>query len=187
MSREEAMKCLGLNPEKRYILMAGGSIGAGKIFEAIRILYGYLQVHKEVILIVACGSNQKLYEELKNKYEEEQQILLLKKTECMAEYLKVCDMYISKPGGVSSTEAAVSNTPLIHMPPIPGCETKNERFFSKCGMSIAVLNLNRELPQAIKQFEDREVIENMKKMQHEMIDPMAAEKIAEFIEDILLE
>lgn len=33
----------------------------------------------------------------------------------------------------------------------------------------------------------REVIENMKKMQHEMIDPMAAEKIAEFIEDILLE
>ena len=31
----------------------------------------------------------------------------------------------------------------------------------------------------------REVIENMKKMQHEMIDPMAAEKIAEFIEDIL--
>ncbi len=185
MSREEALECLGLNAQKRYVLIAGGSIGAGKIFEVIRILHRYLREHEEVILIVVCGTNQKLYEKLKNKYREEPQILLLKTTECMAEYLKVCDFYISKPGGISSTEAAVSNIPLIHIPPIPGCETKNERFFSECGMSIGVSNLKKELPRAIQQLASREVIVDMKKAQHEIIDPLAGEKIAEFIEEII--
>ena len=105
----------------------------------------------------------------------------------MAEYLRACDIYISKPGGISSTEAAVSNIPLIHISPIPGCETKNERFFSEYGMSIGVFNLKRELLQAIQQLRSRDVIEKMQKAQHEMIDPLAAEKTAEFIEDILLE
>lgn len=182
MSREKALELLGLNPQKHYILIAGGSIGAGDIFRAIRALHGYINEHREVMLIVMCGTNQKLYERLKSKYEEEPQVLLMKKTECMAEYLKACDFYISKPGGVSSTEAAVSNIPLIHISPIPGCESKNKRFFVECGMSIYVFNLKRELLRSIQQLEDREVIVNMKKAQDKIVDPLAAEKIADFAE-----
>lgn len=184
MSREKALELLGLNPQKRYILMAGGSIGAGKIVEAIHILHEYLQEHEEVILIVVCGSNQKLYEKLKNRYKDEKQILLLKKTECMPEYLKACDFYLSKPGGISSTEAAVANIPLIHISPIPGCETQNARFFSGSGMSIGVSKLKRELLPAVQQLADEEVITNMKQAQHEMVDPFTAEKIADFAEKV---
>lgn len=184
MDRGKALELLALDPGKHYILMAGGSIGAGEIYEAICIVYEYLQEHKDVILIVVCGTNQKLHEKLENKYREDPQIILLKKTECMAEYLRACDFYISKPGGVSSTEAAVSNAPLIHISPIPGCETKNEIFFSEYGMSIGVLHLKTELLQAIHQLSDGEVIANMKKAQHAMIDASAAEKIAEFAEQI---
>lgn len=182
MDREKAVERLGLNAQERYILLAGGSIGAGKILEALRILQGYLQTHRETVLIVICGTNKKLYETIKNEYKNESQILLLKKTECMAEYLKVCDFYISKPGGISSTEAAVSNIPLIHISPIPGCETKNAGFFSKYGMSIGVSNLKRELLQTMQQLTDNETVLNMKKAQHDMVDRFAAEKIVMFTE-----
>lgn len=38
--------------------------------------------------------------------------------------------------GLSSTEAAASGVPLIHISPIPGCETRNMDFFAENGMSI---------------------------------------------------
>ena len=149
MSREKALELLGLDLEKRYILMAGGSIGAGEIFKAVCVMQGYLEDHRETVLIVMCGTNQKLYAKLKSKYQEEPQILLLKRTECMAEYLKACDFYISKPGGLSSTEAAVSHTPLLHISPIPGCESENVRFFAESGMSLCVSDLEKELLQSV--------------------------------------
>ena len=38
----------------------------------------------------------------------------------MADYMAACDVFITKPGGLSSTEAAVAGIPLIHISPIPG-------------------------------------------------------------------
>ena len=123
------------------------------------------------MLIVMCGTNQKLYAKLKSKYQEEPQILLLKRTECMAEYLKACDFYISKPGGLSS--------------PIPGCESENVRFFAESGMSLCVSDLEKELLQSVWRLENREMKEDMKKAQEKTVDPLAAEKIANFIEEIV--
>ncbi len=181
--REKALEHLGLNPGCRYLLMAGGSIGAGKILDAVSVLRPYLRDHEDTRLIVICGTNDKLYEKAKRKFREEPQILLIQRTDCMAEYLKACDLYISKPGGLSSTEAAVANIPLIHISPIPGCETENQKFFSERGMSIGVKDLKKELPQAILRLTDGEAAGRMKNAQREGIDPFAAEKIAAFVED----
>ena len=59
-------------------------------------------------------------------------------------YLKACDVIFTKPGGLTSTEAAVSGIPIVHIRPIPGCETEkqeifpdawNERFRKDCDWS----------------------------------------------------
>lgn len=180
--RERAVERLGLPGERRYILLAGGSIGAGKMVQAVRILHRYLAEHPDTTLIVICGTNRRLYEELEKLYREERQILLLKKTECMAEYMKACDCYLSKPGGISSTEAAVANVPLIHISPIPGCETKNEQFFSRRGMSLYVADLEKGLLPAIEQLKDVERVRRMKAAQREFIASDAAEKTVDFME-----
>lgn len=180
--RAKALARLGLDTHKRYIMIAGGSMGAGKILEAIGILRGYLREHEEICLIAACGSNRKLYGKAVKKYQDDPQIVVLKKTEYMAEYLKVCDLYLSKPGGISSTEAAVAGIPLIHISPIPGCETKNERFFAECGMSIGIVNLKKELLPAVRCLEDGETADRMIEAQRRTIDAEAAEKIVEFAE-----
>lgn len=182
--RERTLARLGLDPQNRYILLAGGSIGAGEIYEAVRILQGYLQEHREVVLIVVCGTNQKLYRKMAEKYHDEPQLLLLKNTEHIAAYLQVCELYISKPGGISSTEAAVANIPLIHISPIPGCETRNASFFAACGMSIGVSNLKKELLQAVRRSTNRETVVKMTEAQRKAVDPSAAEKIAAFAEEL---
>ena len=54
----------------------------------------------------------------------------------MPVYLRACDIIYTKPGGLTSTEAAVTEIPIVHTKPIPGCETKNRSFFVKKGMSV---------------------------------------------------
>ena len=55
----------------------------------------------------------------------------------MAGYMHCSDLFITKPGGLSSTEAAVCGVPIFHTAAIPGCESHNARFFSQRGMSFA--------------------------------------------------
>ena len=70
-------------------------------------------------------------------------------TKQMALYLKASDVCITKPGGLSSTEAAVANIPFIHAMAIPGCETRNLEFFESCGMSIGVKKTKGQLIRAV--------------------------------------
>ena len=56
----------------------------------------------------------------------------------MALYLSACDLYLTKPGGLSTTEAAVVGLPLVALHPIPGCETKNARFFTSHQFAVSL-------------------------------------------------
>ncbi len=184
LTREEALSALGLDPGKRYLLLSGGSIGAGQIGETLRILQGYLRAHHDTHLNVICGNNSRLLESLRAGYGQDPQITLLASTDQMALYMKGCDVFLSKPGGLSSTEAAVSGTPLIHLSPIPGCETKNMRFFAEQGMSIPVgTQLSRLLP-ALEQLRDPAAAAQMRACQRNCINPRAAEKICDLAESL---
>lgn len=164
-TKEEARKRLGLYRDGFCMLLSGGSIGAGKLPKAIRVLTEVLLENPKNCLIVICGNNQKLYQKLHKRYGNQTQIRLLQKTSDMAEYMKASDVLISKPGGLTSTEAAASETPLIHISPIPGCETHNMEFFEKHGMSIAVGNLKKELLPAVRKLQSPKGAWDMKKAQ----------------------
>lgn len=180
-SKKALKKKLQLNPENTCILLSGGSIGAGKIGLTVQILENYLRSNKAFLLIVLCGNNNKLYRHLHDIYLHNTQILLLKSTPLMAEYMHACEVFISKPGGLSSTEAAVSGTPLIHITPIPGCETHNADFFEKHGMSIFVNDPESQLIPALDSLRDGTVLRQMKLAQCKYINRRAAALLCDFI------
>lgn len=91
----------------------------------MEILYRVRSLHK-CKLIMVCGNNQQLYSRLQKRYADK--IELVGYTDKMPLYLKAGSIFITKPGGLSSTEAAAARIPLIHICPIPGCETKNMQF-----------------------------------------------------------
>ncbi|MBP3580356.1 MAG: UDP-N-acetylglucosamine--LPS N-acetylglucosamine transferase, partial [Clostridia bacterium] len=51
-------------------------------------------------------------------------------------YMKASDLVVTKPGGLSSTEAMVCNIPMILTSPIPGVETENYDTLTKLGVAI---------------------------------------------------
>ena len=183
IGREEALKKLGLDPSYRYLLLSGGSIGAGKMEKTIRVLKKHLSQAER--LIVICGSHGSLYKKLQKRYGGDPQILLLTATDQMHLYMKGCDVCMTKPGGLSSTEAAVAGVPLIHISPIPGCEISNMKYFSRHGMSIGVGCCLKKLPEALKQLQDPAAREKMIASQRSGINPHGAEEICDLAERIV--
>jgi processive 1,2-diacylglycerol beta-glucosyltransferase len=181
-SAEEARARLHFNPLRKYILLSGGSIGAGKIEETVWSLVKYMENKPEYTLVIVCGNNQKLYHLLQKEHGKHAQIQLLQSTLLMAEYVKACDVFITKPGGLSSTEAAAAGVPLIHISPIPGCETRNVDFFEERGMSIYARNTQIDLFAALERLEDESVRRRMIQAQHRYINSKAVMDICDFLE-----
>lgn len=181
--RQTVRRRLGMHPSDRYILIAGGSMGSGCFVKAARLLEKYLIGAKEARLIVVCGSNEKMKRRIERQIDESSRdrITVLGFTHQMADYLKACDVFITKPGGLSTTEAAVAGIPLILMSPIPGCETKNQEFFEKHSMALTVHSPKKELTAAVERLLDPGLVSMMRRRQRQ-INPRAAADICDLAE-----
>lgn len=134
-ARDEVRKRLGLDTQKRYVLVTGGSMGGGEIEKTIEQLLLDLKAVPDTEAVIICGSNRDLYDKLKQKADPNARVIGY--TDDMAGYMKACDLFVTKPGGLSSTEAAVSGIPILHTGAIPGCETCNAGYFNQRGMSYS--------------------------------------------------
>ena len=181
-SRAEARRKLGWEENQFVMLLSGGSIGAGKIAASIAALRPFLAEDETRWLIVICGNNRRLYERLRKQCAGCGQITVLERTEQMADFMHGCDVFISKPGGLSSTEAAAAGVPLIHISPIPGCETRNFRFFADHGMSIPVRSPRRELRKAVETLCSPAAADAMRQAQRDNLDRFSTARLCDLIE-----
>ena len=119
---------LNLQGGEFTVLIATGSFGIGPIEEIIDALPDFQ-------IIVVCGHNKHLFERLKHKNAPHVKVLGL--VDNMHELMAAADMMVSKPGGLSITEALVSHLPLIFFNAIPGQETHNIQVLAEHGIGIS--------------------------------------------------
>ena len=156
----ECKKKVGLNINKRYVLLLTGSMGFGNVEEIVDELKNNI---KDINLIVACGTNKELYEKLNKK----DNVIALEFTENIDLYMKSSDIILSKPGGLTTTEIAVLGKPFIHTMPIPGCENYNANFFESHKMSLKCMNIPEIVESTKLLLENKdlcmELVENQRK------------------------
>jgi len=117
---------LGLVKEGLTILIATGSFGMGPIEQLIALLGEYQ-------LLIVCGQNQVLYDRLKRLSNKNVHVLGL--VHNMDELMAVADVMVTKPGGLSISEALVKKLPMIFFSAIPGQEANNIKVLKACGAS----------------------------------------------------
>ena len=156
----DCKKKVGLDINKRYVLLLTGSMGFGNVEEIVDELKNSIN---RINLIVACGTNKELYEKLKGK----NNVIPLEFTENIDLYMKSSDIILSKPGGLTTTEIAVLGKPFIHTMPIPGCENYNANFFESHKMSLKCMNIPEivESTKLLLENKDlcKELVENQRK------------------------
>ncbi len=176
MTRAEAKAQLGLDPAKHYVLVASGSMGAGRPEKTLEMLQRLAAERPDVRIVTICGNNDAMADRLRRKFGDRMDVV--GQTNQMALYLRACELYLTKPGGLSTTEAAVSGAVLGLLATIPGCETHNLNFFEKKGMCRRVEPAEESLEHFLALLDDSDARERMIACQHKHICPNAAERIS---------
>lgn len=182
ISRSEARSRLGITPEGPILLVAGGSMGGGRIDRMINELDCESFRSRKIEQIIICGSNRVLYEKLCRHKIPHRKVIGY--TDQMELYLNAADLFLTKPGGLSSTEAAVCGIPMLHMSAIPGCETSNVKYFSDRGMSIACHSAKDVIGSSFCMLGDNNLRQEMIRNQKKHVNGNAASQICDLAEKI---
>ncbi|WP_318709039.1 MGDG synthase family glycosyltransferase [Candidatus Acetatifactor stercoripullorum] len=173
--RVQARKNLGLAMDHRIYLVMGGSMGFGMIQIFVLELARRLMEKEEIIVI--CGNNQKLKDRLAQELGGRESVKILGYTDQVADYMAACDVIFTKPGGLSSTEAAVRHIPIVHTKPIPGCENRNLEFFQSRGMSVGRRSFFGQVKAGRKLLEKEKLRQDMIQAQERNVKPDSVNKI----------
>jgi processive 1,2-diacylglycerol beta-glucosyltransferase len=134
-------KSYGLRDDLPVLLVLGGGFGMGPVAE---ILDELDKTNQPFQTLVVAGRNEELRRELAVKDRRHPTHVLGFVTN-MQDLMTVSDLIISKPGGLTSSEALAMGKPLFILNPIPGQEAANSDFLLEHG-AAAKANRVEDLP-----------------------------------------
>ena len=183
--RETVLTELGLSPEKLTVLLMGGSFGAGNIKETLEDL---IAIDRGFQILVITGRNEHLKDKLSKMLDStihNKNICLLGYTNKMNDILASIDVLISKPGGLTTTEALLNDVPMIVPYFIPGQEEENLDFLTNCGAALRTTK-KYSLPVLLKVLiDDPSRLDNLRKNIKSIRKFDSAVNISNLVVDIL--
>lgn len=121
-------------PESKHIIMMFGSMGCGPMAKLTSELAGIMP--EDSFLTVVCGTNELLRKRLGHQYKSSKNIRIEGFVKDMSLLMDSADIYITKPGGLSISEARIKHLPLVLVNAVAGCEQENLEFFVERGAAV---------------------------------------------------
>ena len=175
-----ARKQLGLPTDRPVILLSAGAAGTLSAREILELL---ATIRTPADCVIVCGRNAKLKSGLEKAVAAAPAANLryhiVGFTDQMDQYMAAADLFIGKPGGLSSSECLARGLPMILWDPIPGQEVFNSVFLLEHAAAVAPIagaTLGYKVD-AILQDPDR--LKNMKRSARAAAKPAAAQTIVE--------
>jgi processive 1,2-diacylglycerol beta-glucosyltransferase len=120
-----------LDPDKPTILMSAGAFGVSKGFDQMIQEILESSPHSQVVMI--CGKSKELKRSLSAIFKDYDNVLILGYTKHMNEWMASSQLMITKPGGITISEALTRQIPMIFLNPAPGQELENALYFEQKG------------------------------------------------------
>jgi processive 1,2-diacylglycerol beta-glucosyltransferase len=176
IGKSAARAKLGLESGMKLAVVMGGSMGGGKMTALVSELMK--RIDSDTRVIVLCGHNGALKERLTMRLSHNARFRALGYTRQTALWMEAADVLLTKPGGLSITEAAAKGVPLVLTAPIPGCETHNAAYFQKRGMAKRAFLPADAAESAVELMENELACHVMRSRQKRGINTDAADEIA---------
>ena len=140
IDRAAVIKKLGLKSDLPKILVMGGSLGLGPMKSVIRKLN---KLPQPFDMIVVTGKNEELQEQLARKGPTLRHTTkIFGFVDNVNELMEICELIITKPGGITTAEALVKKLPMIIINPIPGQEAKNSEYLLSQNVAVEASDAN---------------------------------------------
>lgn len=138
-SRDDCVKRQGLVGDRPIVLQLAGGFGVGPV---AKIAEQLLRIAPPIELVVVCGRNEKAKTQLAEiPVPARHRVKLLGYTDQMDELMAAADMVVTKPGGLTTSEALARGLPMVIVNPIPGQESRNSDYLLEQQAAVKCNNL----------------------------------------------
>lgn len=153
-----------LNPHKKVITILAGAFGVLKNVKELCELLIHFPTYQ---IVVICGKNDSLYKSLQPMASLfPVSFRLFGYVEDIHELFAISNCLITKPGGITLTEATATKVPLILHHPIPGQESENAVFFEQKGAALISHSIFEVVKHVHTVLQNDEISEKMKTELH---------------------
>jgi processive 1,2-diacylglycerol beta-glucosyltransferase len=133
------------------VLLMGGGQGLGPLLEAVDALDDLSQSFQ---MLAVTGTNETLYHRLITRAPKLQHpIQVFGHVDFIRDLMSVSDLIVTKPGGLTTSEALAEGLPILAVHPIPGQENNNARFLVDQGVACWIQN-TEELARLVQELLD---------------------------------
>lgn len=122
---------LNISEADKVVLVSSGSQGLGLGYD----LLDQLAARRNVKTVVVCGKNQEAFSRLSDRYAGTGVVVLGFHTP-MDELYAIADVFVTKPGGLSTAEALRWGTPMLISHLLPGQEEYNYSYLIERGLVL---------------------------------------------------
>ena len=131
--KKQARQQLGYAPGGSHLLLMCGSMGCGPMKELASLLAGRLEEGQ--MMTIVCGTNRKLFRWMSKNFHGRNNIHVIEYANNISLLMDSADLYLTKPGGLSTSEAAAKGLPMVLVNAVSGCEEYNLRYFIRSGLA----------------------------------------------------
>lgn len=170
----EVRKNIGLRDDQPVILVLSGGFGMGPVAEILEQLD---KVPAPFQNLVVTGRNREMRRSLATCDRKHPTHVLGFSTN-MHELMAVADLIVTKPGGLTTSEALAIGKPLLIVNPIPGQEAANSDFLLERG-AAAKVNRVEDIPYRLEQLFLSGKLPQMARAAKALGRPRAAQTICE--------
>jgi processive 1,2-diacylglycerol beta-glucosyltransferase len=134
-TRIELRERLGLAVDRPIALLMGGGLGMGPIEQATESLATLGSKAPDAVVIVGRNAHlERRVAERSAKFPYETRVLGF--VDNVYDYMHASDVLISKPGGLTTSEALAAELPMIIVRPLPGQEERNATYLTTRGAAL---------------------------------------------------
>lgn len=181
LSREDAAAQLGVDPKRPTMLLMGGSMGHA---DHVKTLEKLTAIGLPLQFLVVCGNNKKMLmhvEQFAARYEGPCAVKPYGFVNNVEVMMSASDCIVSKPGGLTVSEALAKNLPMLLVDPIPGHEERNVEFLVNNGMA-ALITKHFPIDEAVYElFHNPVRLQSVRQMMQAVAHPDATERLADFV------
>ncbi|MHB8177394.1 MAG: MGDG synthase family glycosyltransferase [Vulcanimicrobiaceae bacterium] len=130
----QARHDLGLPLDRRVVLVMGGGLGIGPL---ARVLKALDDCREPICAVALVGNNEPLRRRLVRAADAlGYPVRVVPFVENVETYMRVADLLVTKPGGLTLAEALVTGVPLVLVHPLPGQEERNAAVVVAAGAAV---------------------------------------------------
>jgi|CZCB01.1.fsa_nt_gi processive 1,2-diacylglycerol beta-glucosyltransferase len=163
--------------DKTTLLLISSSVGFGNITD---VLSDIDKVPMDFQTVIICGRNKRLSKKIINTpYNKD--VIVVDYVDNMELYMDAADIIITKPGGLTVSEALTKRKPLIITDPIPGVETRNAYFLVNNNLAVYAGKYSRICDVIMQLYSRPEKLSQMKQAQDAYGKKHSAKNTGDFI------